>query len=281
MGNLRACFAVALLALAACGSDHGKADASITIQDSPMPDSKVFMDAPPPTYDFTCMGNSAPTTATANITLGGTVQRVYLNGTQPGIMPDQGASVKACKAGAANCMAQNHVGSTATTDANGGFSIGPNATTMMPLDVFLDMTHTGSRPTMVYPPSPFTADQSMIPVLTFDPALITLLGNFGCAQNDATNGIVILAITECANAHIDDTPNTTLTIKQGGSDVSGTSVLDLGQLSAMAAGTYLVCNVPADAATTVGATYSGKMLRSHDVKVVAGSSTATIVRPGY
>jgi len=39
--------------------------------------------------------------------------------------------------------------------------------------------------------------------------------------------------------------------------------------------------VPANPVTSVGATYKGMNLLAHDVKVVAGTSTETAVRPGY
>ena len=67
--------------------------------------------------------------------------------------------------------------------------------------------------------------------------------------------------------------------------MTGTNVISLGSFSSMAAGTYLVCKVPPNATTSVGATYmatSGlKTLRAHDVGIVAGNITATQVRPGY
>jgi hypothetical protein len=143
------------------------------------------------------------------------------------------------------------------------------------------MTDNTARTTMIFPPSPLVADLANIPVLTFDPQLISLLANFGCPQDDTANGIIMLRVQDCADAAIDDTANTTLSVKQGGNEVQGTSVLDLSQLQQSAAGTYMICNVPENAVTTVGASYSGKTLRAHDVKVVKGASTATIVRPGY
>ncbi len=280
MGNMRA-IAIALLALAACGSDKAQPDAQIVIQDAPPPDMKIFEDAPPPMFDFSCMGNAAPDTATAQITMSGTVQRVYLNGAQPAIEGKDGALVSACAAGQPDCTGANQYGTTATTAGGGNFSIGPVDTNMAPLDVYLEMTEETSRTTQVYPPSPLVADQGMIPVLTFDPNLITLLGNFGCDQHDANNGMLILRVVDCSDAAIDDSTNLTLSIKQGGSEVTGTSVLDLGAFDQQIGGTFLVCNVPEGDVTTVGASYSSMDLRAHDVKIVKGTTTATIIRPGY
>jgi hypothetical protein len=282
MGNLRACFAVATLALAACGSDHAAPDASIKIIDAPPPDMKVWEDAPPPMYDFSCMGNTAPTTANANITLSGSVQRASFNGSVS-IDPLAGAALKACKAGASTCTGQNQYGMNATSAADGSWSIGPFATGGTPVDGYVEMTETTSRTTYVFPPSPLTADQGMIPVLTFDPQFIALLGAIpgGCTQNDTANGMIVLAVTDCANAPIGDTANLTIEIKQGGTPVSGTTVIDLGQLQQEAAGTFFVCNVPENATTEVGASYKTMALRAHDVKVVKATTTATILRPGY
>jgi hypothetical protein len=276
MGNLRACFTVATLALAACGSDHAAVDASIKIIDAPPPDMKVFEDAPPPMFDFSCMGNAAPTTATANITLSGTAQSVSFSG----LTALANATLSACKAGASTCTGPNLYG-TDTSAADGSWSIGPFATGGTPVDGYIDITSSTTRPTLMFPPSPLTADQGMIPLIAFDPGLITALQQAGCTQNDTVNGIVTLVVTDCTNAPIDDSAGTTISVKQGGTEVTGTTVIDLGQLSQQAAGMYLICNVPENAMTTVGASYSGKMLRSHDVSVVKGSTTLTIVRPGY
>jgi len=63
-------------------------------------------------------------------------------------------------------------------------------------------------------------------------------------------------------------------------DVAGTTVVDASQFSAMAAGTFIVFNVPTGA-TEVGATYMGHTLRAHTVLSVAGQTTATQIKPGF
>lgn len=285
MGNLRACFVVATLALAACGDDGGSAqqDAAVTVIDAAI-DAKQFFDAPPPMYDTSCASNPAPTTATNNITIGGTVQRAALNGTTPQIVALDGAALEACDGTAANCAGQDSLGT--DTSANGGsWSIGPIATGGTPLDAYVRMTATNSRPTLVYPASPFTADQPNVPVLTFDPALIDLLSFAGCDQDDQANGIIGVVVTDCADAPFTDSENVTITVTSGGTPVAGTSVVDVGSVAgAQAAGSFLVCNVPAAAAVTVGATYMGAStitMRAHDVRVIAGTTTTTLLRPGY
>jgi hypothetical protein len=282
MGKLHACFVVAVSALAACGDDGGNAKADAGMPDSG-PDAKVFMDAPPPMFDFSCAGNAAPTTATANVTLTGDVTRISVNGITPMFNALGGATLKACRAGT-NCSGQDELDMD-TSMNDGSFTLGPIATTGVPLDAYISMTATNSRPTYTYPAQPFVADQGNIPILTFDPALIANLGLLGCTQNDTGNGIVGLAVTDCADAPITESQDITLTVKQNGAAVSGTSLIDLGTLDARAAGTFLICNVPANAGTTtteVGGTYKTTMqLRAHNVKVVAGATTGTILRPGY
>jgi hypothetical protein len=276
MGKLR--FVALCLAVAACGGNEAKPDASI---DAPKtPDAKVWNDAPPgPTFDFTCMGNTAPTTADANITLTGSVQQLHIEGITPSVMAVADASLKACVAGAADCDNANLKG-TATSAADGSFSIGPITTGGTPLDVYIEMTKTNTRTTFTYPASPFTAAPPAVPMLTFTPGAISVFGALGCNQDDG-NGIIALAITDCADDPISDSNNIDIVIKQNGTEVSGTGIVDLGALNDQAAGTFLVCNVPPAAVTNVGATYKGKALRAHDVKVVADANTATILRPGY
>jgi hypothetical protein len=87
-------------------------------------------------------------------------------------------------------------------------------------------------------------------------------------------------VTDCNNTPISDANNLTISVQQGGSNV-GDAPVSAGQLSPMAAGFFLVCNVPPGAATTVSAKYGSMDLRAHDVQVTAGTTTETIVRPGY
>jgi hypothetical protein len=72
-------------------------------------------------------------------------------------------------------------------------------------------------------------------------------------------------------------------VKQNGAEVQGTSTIDIGTLpmASMFKGTYLICNVPENATTTIEATYNGMALLPRDVKVVKGTTTAALLRPGY
>jgi len=277
MNSVRAgLFIAPMLFVAACGGDDGNKTSDAGV-DAPDQQADAAIDTPTgPTFDFSCLGNAAPTTATANITLSGTVEQVSFSGLN-GV---EGASVHACVANT-NCTGQNDK-AMATSAADGSFTLGPIATGGVPADLYAKLTGNGLRETHTYAPSPFVADQSDIPVLTFDPSLISLIP--GCNQMDNVNGMLGLAITDCANNPISDTANINLIVKQNGATVTGTKVVDLGGISSAYAGTYLVCNVPANAGSTtteVGATYKTMTLRSHNVTIVAGTTTATGIRPGY
>lgn len=269
--------------LAGCGNGGGATvDAPIVIVDAP-PDAKEWLDAPPPMFDFSCANNPAPATAPAQITIGGTVTRVEFTGTLM-INPLDGASLRACRApGAPNCSTSgNQFGSTVTSGNGGMYSIGPFATSGQPVDAYLEMTESTSRTTFVYPDQPFSADSPMTPVLTFTPQVIgalSLLPN-GCTQS-ATAGMIGLGVVDCANTPISDTANLMISVKQGGNEVQGTTVIDLGAVNGQAAGLFLICNVPPNNTTTIGASWSGMQLRAHDVKIVAGTTTQTLLRPGF
>jgi hypothetical protein len=286
MSKLRSCFSVAILALGACGDDGGNAQADAAMADAP-PDAKEFLDAPPPVYDFTCVGNGMPSSATTTITLSGNVQQVSLAGLMPTFSPVGTAMVTACNAPNNTCMGAGT--KSATSAADGTFSIVSINTASAPLNDFIEMSKMGTgavRTVYTYPASPFVASVSGIPILTFDSSFVTVaLPALGCPQNDGSNGMVALAFTDCADMPITDSTNLNISIKQGGTEVAGTSMVNLGDYAQQASGVFLVCNVPPNATTTVGATYnaSGTMhtLRAHDVKVVKATTTSTLVRPGW
>ncbi len=278
MGNLRACFVVAISALAAaCGDDGGGmkvADASV---DS-APDAKIFMDAPPPMFDLTCIGNNPPTNAPANIDLAGTAQIV--DGTILNIMisPIDMAQINVCTTTACTGNPPSD-----DSDAAGDWAVAdvPTTNNMGLSGGYLELTKTNVRTTFVYPGVPFAGDQAGIPILVFGAGIQPLLTNQGC---DAGEPIMAVAVSDCANMPITDTGNVDIVVKQGGNVVAGVEVTDLSSLPgvpAQAAGLFLVCNVPANAATNIGATYNGMTLLAHDVKTVNNTTTTTLVRPGY
>lgn len=274
MFSLRVHPVLALLLLVACGGGSDSAndagsgdDAASTI------DAKVFMDAPPPQFDFSCAGNAAPTTADATVTVSGTVQQ--LSGFS--LVAVDGATVTACDATMGSCAGPSSDGS-ATSDTQGAWSIADIATGGTPLDEDIEMTKTGLRTTYVYPAAPLTTSQGGVPILTFDSQSEGTLNALGC---DTDQAIVGLAVTDCMDTPITDTSNINLIVKQNGTPVSGAHVQDIGSLLPAAKGTFLVCAVPANASTEVSATYKGMAFRAHNVRTVAGTTTATQLRPGF
>ena len=268
---------------AACGSNNNNTvDAHVIVPDTkPIDAPKVFNDAPPVNYDFTCMGNAAPAagSAAASITASGIVTQIDLQGTTPVITMPDGATLNACKSGAADCTATgNHYGAQTMSAGGGLFSIGPFDTATNPVDLYVSMALTGDRPGRIYPAGPLVADQPNIPVLTFTNSAFTSLATF--TGQMAANGTIGLLVADCANTPIADASNVTLSIKQGGTAVANTNTVDLSTLSPMAAGAYLVFNVP-PGETEVGATYKSMVLRPHVVSVVQATDSETIVRPGY
>src|SRR5258706_9991272 len=69
---------IVLVGLVACGGNNNAPDAKVVVQDAP-PDQKVFLDAPPPMFDTSCIGNSPPTPS-ATVTIAGNVQEGSLGG---------------------------------------------------------------------------------------------------------------------------------------------------------------------------------------------------------
>ncbi|MGE5185578.1 MAG: hypothetical protein ACM31C_26135 [Acidobacteriota bacterium] len=290
MGKLSACL---VLALAACGSSNSKKppDAQIVVPDAP-PDAKVFLDAPidaPPVFDFACVNNPAPMTANATVAISGNAQEVGISGgTTPTFSPLANATVDACTG---NCMGQGALGS-AMTDASGNFNVTGIATGGTPLAAYLKLTPPAPTPpatmpdktVLEYPAEPVTADVTGIPLFTLTPTAAADLAILGCTST-STQGMLAVLLTDCSNMPITDTTHTQLIIKQGGTDITASlTVINLGQFSSMAAGTYLLCKVPANATTSVGATYTQTMTTTflaHDVAVVADEITATQIRPGY
>ena len=281
MRAIRTCL---LAVLAACGGGgDSKPDAHIIIPDA-APDAAP--DAFEKVYDFSCMGNSAPTTATANLTLGGTVGEVVVNGVTPAVQAAHNATVDVCKGTSVTCTNTDKL-DTKTTPASGCPNTGcpytsdSLATGGTPLDIFVKTSKVGDRTTYIYPPSPITASVNNLPAVMFSTAALQALGLVGISQ-DAGKGMMLLAVTDCANMPI--TENVTLSIKQDNQPVQGTSEVDLGQYIP---GTKAIFNVPAGdqttphAATEVGATYKTQALRVHIVTVFADATTATVVRPGF
>lgn len=270
MGNLRAVLSVSLLSLAAaCGSDgKEKPDAPIIHTDA-APDAPP--DAPPPidapNYDFSCLNNTAPTTADPTITVSGAAYTL------------QGTS----QSPADNVTVEAHLvsnDSTLDTDgptgAAGTWTLGP-VTGNTPVDAYIKATRSGNggeRTTLVYTPQPLRTNQTDVPVLLIADAQLNALTQ-GFITQEADKGFFGVEVLDCAGMPID---GASLTVKQGNMDVG--TAFDVGSIVSQFAGTWFVFNVtPGD--TVVNASYNGMAFRAHTIKSAANTATTTVVRPGF
>jgi hypothetical protein len=277
MGNLRACFAVALLALAACGSDSAKVDAGIKLIDAAMPDSKVWNDAPPgPDYDFTCFNGTPPTTAPANINVTGSTQSFSMSGSDP----VDAAVVDVFKNSDTTTSLAND-----TSDATGAFELMNIATGGTPIEGYIRASKAAFRTTYMYPPSAVNADLTGVPVIMFANAFFDAVAAQLGGQDDATSGVMLFAVTDCDNTMQTLIGDASVTVEQGGTMVG--TMIGLGLVDPSLDGTYLVTNVP-DGETQIKATYDGMAFPVRTVRVykkpmgqnAEGTLTFTAVRPG-
>lgn len=242
MGKLS--LALFAFAVAACGSDNNKtADSGIIIvPDAKMIDApKVFNDAPPVNYNFTCYNQPAPTTAADPVTIAGTTETF----SGQAVSPIAGATVEAYKAGVATAL------DTQTSSATGTFTTGNLATGAAPLDGFIKASLATYRTTYLYPPNKVVANLTMVPV----PMIAdTTFAQFNAllSQDDVNNGVLLITVADCSLMPISGAD---LTAKQGGANAG--TIYDLGDLfGPMADGLYIVANVP-DGDVTVAASYNG------------------------
>lgn len=271
MGNLRAVlFASAASLAAACGGGGSdKPDAPLIHLDAAIdavPDAPPLPDAPE--YDFSCANNPAPTTAAANITVSGTTQG--LSGMSASPLDMVTLEARAVSNDAVLAM-------TGPTTSTGTFSIGPLASSNMPINAYVRATRSGTtneRTTLVYPPSPLTADLMDAPVLMVSDAQLNQLG-MGFITQMANKGFLAVFLVDCANTPV---AGATLTAKLGNTDTG--NAIDLGTFAPQAAGTWFVFD--ADVGDiTLSATLGSHTFRSHVVKSAAQTTTTTIVRPGF
>ena len=273
MGNLRAVLSASAVSLiAACdGGGSAKPDAPIILLDAAVdavPDSPPLPDAP--SYDFSCAGNTAPTTANAMISVTGTAQGLSGMSAAP-------LDMVTVEARAVSNDAVLATGVPAPTTSAGTFTVGPLASNNMPVDAYLRAQRAGSggeRVTLVYPPSPLTTNLMDAPVLMISDAQLNQLG-MGFITQSANKGFLAVFVVDCA-----DTPvaGANLTAKLGNTDTG--NAIDLGTFAPQAAGTWFVFD--ADVGDiTVSATYGSTTFRSHVIKSAAQTATTTIVRPGF
>lgn len=268
--------------LVACGGGGKSNTPDSGVPDSPPPDMPP-PDMPPdmPALDFSCMGNPDPTTAADPIVISGTTSELTMSGP----VALKGVTVDTFKAGTQNRVDR------VVSDDTGAFTTGNIVTGGAALDGFLDasdpvgqMQATEYRSSILFPPTPLADNTANVPVLMISAQTFALLSGplvANVQQDDTKNGVLVVAVTDCANTPIS---GATLSVKQASADV-GTQY-DLGQLSAQAAGIFFVFNVP-DGSTEIGATFDGKTFRAHNVIAFktsnahpTGTLSTSIVRPG-
>lgn len=281
MGNLRAVVTVAAIVFAAgCGDDGATIDAPIVIIDA-------AIDAPPdayvpdaPNYDFTCLNNAAPTTATATIQLSGTAQQVVVQGTMPSVELAANVTIQACRVNAGGtCTGQNNLGTVGPTGVDGVFMTAAisTGTPPVPLDGYLVATKATYRTTRVYPASPLTMNQPGVPVLLLGTATIAMAAQFNLITHTAGNAIIATVVTDCSMPP-QPIPGATVAVTQNGQPVGNTQ--DASLLDPMGAGTFITFDVP-PGDTTVAASYNGMTFRTHVVGTAADGTSATQIRPGF
>lgn len=265
MGNLRRHLLVAAGAtLAACGGNDNKPDALIIIPDAAI-DAPPPIDAPPdaPSYDFSCAGNSAPTTAPAQLMVSGSASN--LNPITQTVEPVVDADVEAFRVGNANAIAMT------TSDAQGAWALS-FASGGAPVDGYVRARKQGYRTTLLYPPAPLDANLAMAPMLVLSTSSFAVINTAVGGNQTAGNGVVLVAAVDCANNPVD---GAMIRVQQSGSDVG--NQVDISQLQS---GVVLTFNVP-PGATEVSATYNGMAFRAHTVQSLADGTTMTVVSPGF
>jgi hypothetical protein len=260
---------IACIALAACDPSNITTDALVSV-DAPL------------NFDFTCKSKAAPTTALDPITVSGVLQEVYSQDGMATQRPLADALIEGCNAAASDCLDANSYGTTMSA-ADGTFTIGPVTTGGSPFELFLMVTKVGDRTTRLYFATPISFSQesgqrsSDYPIL--QNAFVAQLAALGLAQ-DVNKSMLGIQLLDCMNQPITDAANVVLSIKQGGTEVTGTTVINAGKLSPVFGGGYFILNVP-PGTVEVGATHAGQSLLPRTLVLTAGTTSETQLRPGH
>ena len=202
--------------------------------------------------------------------LGGSIVEV----TTAGVTPVDDVDVALFRAGEPVVLARTSSGPT------GAFSTGAVVSGGHAIHAYLKATKQDYRTAFFYPRSrsPPTRATSSCPTIS-NSLFETVSATFGATQDDTHNGVLLVAVLDCAGTPI---AGATLSVRRGANQVG-----DAHDLGSIAPGTFLVFNVP-DGKVFVSASYNGTQLPEHDVMVRAkdpdcatarGTLTSTIVRP--
>ena len=277
LGKLRliALSLVSLVSVAACGDDGGVTPQDAAGSADARPIDAAPIDMPPEVpYDYSCP-TTPPTTIATTVTVSGVAQQ--LSGTTNG--PATGVVIQAYRIDAGG---DQLLDTTAGTPSNGAFTTALIATNGTALNGYLKGTKATYWPTYLYPASPLAQSLMGVPVIMINDANVMLAETLGQTDQLAGNGIVGVALTDCA-ATPAQIPNATIEVYSGSTRV-GDDTLDVGAILGPnfpdVQGLYLVTNVP-PGPVTVKATYYTHTFLENDVKVYADSLTTAQIKPGY
>lgn len=219
---------------------------------------------------FECLGNSAPTTATPPITLSGTATAIQ----GMALGPAEGVTLELRVIEGATDSVVDTDGPTTVT---GEWSVGPISGTA-PVEAYVVATLPAppDRVANFYPASPVTRDLGLLSIFTIRTSELDAVLNLAGKTQDPLQGVLHLRVVDCLDNPLD---GATISVTQPGDVPVGE--LFLGAEVFLGAGTYFVLNVPPGASTTVNAIYNGMTFRAHVVPIAAGTTTATIIRPGF
>jgi hypothetical protein len=219
--------------------------------------------------DFDCMTHPPQTIAVDPMNLAGVVEAIRMTG----VTPLDDVELALFHAGTPDVIARMQ------SDASGAFATGAFTSGGLPLHAYVKATKSGYRTTFFYPPFPFAQNATNLPVPMLSDALFTTVATaLGATQDDAHDGLLLVAVADCQGAAV---PGATLSVLRGNTPVGTT--YDLPN----APGVYLVFDVP-DGKVSVSASFQNTQLPEHEVTVRArdpecptarGTLTATVVIP--
>lgn len=254
--------ALASGALVACGNDGATPDA-----------------APIYDFDFSCLGNTIPSTIPAMLTISGATLDVY---TQTGALtlgPLADAQITACASVMPICDSTTNAG-VAYSGADGSFGFNPPPMTGgMPLDVYMYVSKVGSRTTYLWPNSPLYADNPALTVPVMQDAFVSSLSALGI-QQDPAKALVALALVDCMGQPIVDSNNVEITLSQDGKAIGNLLLISAQLFNENFSGSYFILNVP-PGPIDIAVTYKGMPMRGHAITTYPGTTSQTKIAPGF
>jgi hypothetical protein len=237
--------ALAILGLAACGgSKNSNTDAPGGGQHDAMVDTPIV-----------------PTT----LTISGTATARSLGGSTP---------VSGATIGAYQSSNPSTAVATATTDASGNFSL-TITTQGSALDGFIKASMSSYVDTYLYPPTPVTMDDTMVPVNMLTTSNYGTLYSFcGITQGASTGAVAVLLIdankNPVAGATISSTPAVTKYCYNGANGFPSSSAT-----STAADGIGYMLNESPTGTIAVSGSKTGVTFKTHSVTAPAGALTTT------